>query len=244
MYEPRHSIEGVLTTLRDIGWRPGAIIDIGVATGTLGLYSVWDDIDICLVEPSRKGRVFMEQIASRYPRARIFNVAASNRTGEIFGGEHPDIPNVSFGKIKRRFTASVFPAMTCDDIVASAGVSPPFVYKLDTDTHEREILEGSMATLADTELCIIEMRVFHQNRRGMARPDDIWRAMTGHGFAFFDIAGSGFAHTGVMRSADLVFVREGSPLHALALANSAKPQNVSDKRIARYQRALISNADF
>lgn len=244
MHEPRHSIEGVLTTLRDIGWRPGAIIDIGVATGTPGLYSVWDDIDICLVEPSRKGRVFMEQIASRYPRAQIFNVAASNRTGEIAGGEHEDIPNVWFGKIRGRFREAMFPAMTCDDIVASAGVSPPFVYKLDTDTHEREILEGSKATLAQTELCIVEMRIFHQNRRGMARPDDIWRAMTENGFAFFDIAGSGFAHTGVMRSADLVFVREASPLHGLALTNSAKPENVEEKRIARYRRALIRNTDF
>ena len=244
MSESRNSIEGVLTTLRDIGWRPGAIIDIGIATGTPGLYGVWDDVDICLVEPSRKGLVYMEQIAARYPRARIFNVAASNRTGEIVGGEHMDIPNVSFGKIKGRLQKTVFPAMTCDDIVAAAGIAPPFVYKLDTDTHEREILEGSTATLAGAELCIMEMRIFHQNRPGMARPDEIWRAMADHGFSFFDLAGSGYAGSGVMRSADLVFAREGSGLHALAQANTAKSGDVLERRMKQYQRALTENTDF
>jgi FkbM family methyltransferase len=244
MSESRNSIEGVLTTLRDIGWRPGAIIDIGVATGTAGLYSVWEDIDICLVEPSRKALVYMEQIAARYPRTKIFNVAASNRTGRIVGGEHPDISNISFGKIRGLLRKAVFPAMTCDDIVAAAGVSPPFVYKLDTDTHEREILEGSAATLARTELCIVEMRVFHRNRKGMARPDDIWRAMIDHGFAFFDVAGAGYAGSGVMRSADLVFAREGSPLFTLAMENSGKSANVLQRRIEQYARALTQNGDF
>ena len=243
MYEPRHSIEGVLTTLRDIGWRPGAIIDIGVATGTRGLYSVWDDVEICLVEPSRKGLVYMEQIAAKYPKVQIFNVAASNRTGEITGGEHAEIPNVSFGKMHDALQQTTFPAMTCDDIVAAAGVSGPFVYKLDTDTHEREVVEGSSATLAATELCIIEMRVFHRNRMGMARPDDLWRAMVDRGFGFFDLAGSGFSPAGVMRSADLVFVREGSPLHALADAHSGK-QNLLERRIKQYRRALEDNPDI
>ena len=244
MRPARNSIEGVLTTLRGIGWRPGAIIDIGIATGTPGLYPVWDDIDICLVEPSRKGRVFMEQIAARHPKAQIFNVAASNRTGEIAGGEYEDVPNVSFGKIKGPMRESLFPAMTCDDIVKAARISPPYLFKLDTDTHEREILEGATATLASTELCIVEMRVFHRNRRGMARPDDIWRAMVDHGFGFFDIAGSGYGPSGVMRSADLVFVREGSPLHALAQANSAKSGGEVERRIKQYRRALTDNKDF
>lgn len=241
---PRHSIEGVLTVLRDLGWRPGSILDIGVATGTPGLYSTWPDMDLCLVEPSRKGLVYLEQIAAKYPKARIFNVAASNRTGEVVGGEHADVPNVSFGKMRGDLVRTVFPAMTCDDIVAAAGISPPFLYKLDTDTHEREILEGSKATLAQTDLCIIEVRVFHKNRPGMATPDEIWRAMMEHGFVFFDMAGTLVGNSGVLRCADLVFVRQGSALHALAEANSHKPKDAAERRAEHYQRSLTDNPDI
>ncbi len=59
----RNSMEGALIPLRDLGWTPGAILDIGVATGTKGLYTAWPGVPICLVEPSPDAAPFMRQIA-------------------------------------------------------------------------------------------------------------------------------------------------------------------------------------
>ncbi len=239
----RSSIEGVLVTLRNIGWRPGAILDIGVASGTPGLYSVWPDAPICLVEPSRKGLAYMQQIAAKYPNVQVFNVAASNRTGQIAGAEHEQLVNVTFGKAGANMQDAVFPAMTVDDIVAAAALEPPFLYKLDTDSHETEILQGSSATLERTDLCILEACVFH-GLRGRTRPDELWRAVHDRGFVFFDVAGSGYGTSGVMRSTDLVFVREASDLYRLAKANSAKRADVAEKRAQQYKAALRDNPNI
>ena len=240
---PRSSIEGVLTTLKEIGWAPGAIIDIGVAAGTPGLYSVWPETTICLVEPSSKGLVYMEQIAAKYADVRIYNVAASDRTGSVPGSEHEELLNVALAKPRGPFKFATFPAMTCDDIVADARLTPPFVYKLDTDTHEREILGGSSATLAKTDICIVEMCVFH-GLHSRARPDELWRAVHDNGFVFFDLASSGYGRTGVMRTADLVFVREDSSLYRLAFENAAKRADLTEHRARQYQAALADNPNI
>jgi hypothetical protein len=81
----RISIGGVLQTIRDLGWSPGAIIDIGVSMGTDGLYDVWPDAPLCLIDPVPENRPYMEKIASSYPNVQIFNVGASNATGKMPG---------------------------------------------------------------------------------------------------------------------------------------------------------------
>lgn len=226
-----NSFTDVLEPLRELGWRPGAIIDIGVEMGTTGLYSVWPDVPICLIEPSPDSLPFMEKIAAAYPHVSIFNVGASDRTAEVVVQKHETLVNIHFGQDKSwgETTVKVRP---CDDMVEEAGLEPPFIYKLDTDSHEREILAGSNKTLANSELCIIEINIFNP-RFGYISPNEIWVAMAGHGFTFFNIANCGFGESGVMRSADFVFVKEKSQLFKLAQKNSTKRTRLVDMTRAR-----------
>lgn len=223
--DERTSIGGVLETLRALGWRPGAILDIGVADGTTGLYDVWPEVPLCLVEPSADALVHMQKIAAGRPGVHVFNVGASNRTGELQGLSRDDAPYVvfvdKFIKPRDRMTRTSFPVMTCDDIVGAAGIEGPFILKLDTDAHELEILQGAVQTLARTDLCIIEMQVFHP-LRSRAGPDDLWRFLNDHGLTFFDVAGIGRAPSGVTRTVDLVFVRRDSPVYVQAFENRDK----------------------
>ncbi len=235
----RFSIGGVLTLLRDLGWTPGSIIDIGVSVGTPGLYGVWPGVPICLVEPSERSRVYMEQIAAKYPNVTMFNVGASNFSGELVGRQAEGGVNVLFGR-GSQFPAKTFPVMRCDDIVAGADLQPPFLYKLDTDSHEREILEGSPATLARTELCIIEGNVFH-GLRGCMTPGELWRIMEEHGFVFMDVADTTFGARGVLRGLDFVFARTRSPLFELVHANAGKRKNLEAKRARQYDEAVKRN---
>jgi FkbM family methyltransferase len=238
----RIGIDGVLAPLRDLGWRPGAILDIGIATGTKGLYSVWPDVDICLVEPSPKSLVYMEQIAARYPKVHIYNVGASDHTGEVKGLMHEQLVNVSFAKTRggNGWEETSFRMMTCDDIVADAGLKGPFVYKLDTDTHEKEVLRGSSRTLAQSEICILEINVFN-GFRGRATPDEMWRAMLDNGFVLFDIAAVSYAPTSILRTMDLVFIRAGGELFEAAFRNSGKGAETIQKRAKEQRRAKTHN---
>ncbi len=220
--EDRFSMEGVLQPIRDLGWTPGAIIDIGVATGTRGLYGVWPDAPICLIEPSPAALPYMQQIAERFPNVKIYNVGASNRSGTVEGMQHPSRAYAYVGPGKKDWEPTSFPVMTCDEIVADAGLTGPFLYKLDTDSHEKEILEGSSRTLAQTDLCIIEVNVFY-GLRGLCPPRDIWRAMDEHGFTFLTLGHYGHSQSGVLRCIDMVFAREDSELFKRAFYKSLKP---------------------
>ncbi len=93
------------------------------------------------------------------------------------------------GTGKGKWPETSIPVRTCDDIVAEARLTPPFVYKLDTNSHELEILEGSAKTLEQTELCIIELNLYY-GLKGMATPADIWKVMTDKGFAMFGVGSS------------------------------------------------------
>jgi FkbM family methyltransferase len=229
----RRSVEGVLGIIRTLGWRPGAIIDIGVAFGTDGLYGAWPGTPICLVEPSRSALPFLEKIAARYPNVQIFNVGASNVCGEATGSERGDMVNAIIGVAKRKvgWNATRFPVLTCDEIVRRAGLEPPFLYKLDTDAHELQVLEGSAETLKRTDLAIVEVNVFNA-RRGRATVDQMWRALQDQGFTLMDMAGASHAPSGVLRTMDLVFVRQDSQLFEEAFQHSLKEQSM----VARRQR--------
>jgi FkbM family methyltransferase len=241
----RATIGGVLENLRGLDWRPGAIIDIGVADGTPGLYDVWPDAPLCLVEPSPDALPLMQRIARQRPGVQIFNVGASNRSGTLQGFRREGAPYVvfvdKFVKPRDRMAGASFPIMTCDEIVTAAGIEGPYLLKLDTDAHELEVLEGAVQTLANTDLCIVEMQVFHP-LRARPGPDALWRFLNDHGLVFFDIAEICYAPSGVMRIADLVFVRQESPLYLRAFERRDKHDGIVRHAAEFARRAAAAGA--
>jgi FkbM family methyltransferase len=228
----RHTIGAVLANIGTWGWKPGSIIDIGIAKGTDGLYDTWPDATICLVEPSPQSLPYMQKIAKQYPDVRIYNVGASDKSGEAYGTQHDTRPIATLGKAKPKWSPMTFKIMTCDEIVKDAQLKPPFVYKLDTDTHDREVLAGSTETLKQTDICIVEVKIYN-GQSGWITPDDVWRLMHDNGLVFFDIAGILLGELGVLRTVDLVFVRENSDLFKRAIEHSGKkysPEEVLNRK--------------
>ncbi len=176
---------------------------------------------VCLIEPSPDAMPFMRQIAEQRPNVTIYNVAASNRSGVRQAFKHEERLNIHFDKAKPAWKPTEVTAMTCDEIVADAGLTGPFIYKLDTDSHELEVLEGSAATLAQSDLCIIELNIFYALVK-LSAPNDIWRVMDAHGFSLFGVADIGHGESGILRSLDLAFARADSELFKLAHLHSAK----------------------
>jgi len=228
-----------LTCIRESGWIPGGIVDIGVGAGTAGLYSVWPGTPLCLIEPAPEAMVFMQQVAAKYGNVHIFNYGASDRQGELAGRQQPGLLNVFFGR-GQAYEEKVFPVRTCDDMVAEAGLASPLLLKIDTDSHERQVLAGAEATLARAEVCVIENNVFHP-LRGMMSPAEIWRFLADRGFAFLDIGDCSIAESGVLRAADFVFARQDSPIFRSAMERSAKSAHKLAKRMRQYRKYAVNN---
>jgi FkbM family methyltransferase len=218
----RNSFVGVLQALRNLGWTPASIIDLGVGAGTPGLYTTWPGVPICLVEPSPGSADLVDQIAQRFDNVKVYKVGASNRSGTMRVRQDGTGYFVSFGAHKTKWREIEVPVMTCDEIVADAAMTGPFFYKLDTDAHEIEILQGSTKTLEAAEVVMVEMNFLYPVI-GMAGPNDIWRLLADAGFTLFDMTEIRYSVVGVARQADAVFVKQDSALfNQLAWKNAAK----------------------
>jgi len=224
--QPPPAIERPLGILRARGFTPGAIIDIGVGAGTGGLYDIWGPaVPVVLIEPSRNAVPYMERIREERGNILIFNCGASDRAGVTHATEDAVRPYVAFGGRKPKWKPVEVQIRRCDDIVRETGLDGPFVYKLDTDSHDWEALQGSQETLARTDVVVVELNVFNAFR-GMASPDRIWRFLTDRGFAFFDFGSESHADNGTLRGADFIFVRESLPALRAAFESSAKARSM------------------
>lgn len=244
--ETRQSIAGALGVIRDLGWTPGAIIDIGVALGTKGLYDVWPGVPICLVDPNPDNRVYMEQIAAKHAQVSIWIVGASNICGEMPGRIWLPSGRVILGQsaTKPDWQGGMFSVLTCDEIVRRAGISGPFVFKIDTDTHEGEILEGATDTLANSEICIIEVGIYN-HLKGKFASAELFSRLTQAGFALIDIIDTRHVSSGVLRLADLVFAKATGDVIRRCFAVSHKDTvATAATRIAQRQRALAGNNEY
>lgn len=218
----RSSFTGVIQALKDIGWSPNAIIDIGVGQGTPGLYTTWPGTPICLVEPAPLAAEYVDKIVGMFPNVKAYKVGASNQSGTMKVRTAYDGLFVTFGGHKPKWPEIEVPVMTCDDIVADSGLTGPFFYKLDTDAHELEILQGSTKTLQASEVVMVEMNFLYPVI-GLAGPNDIWRLLADAGFTFFDMSEIRYSMRGVARQADAIFVKQDSELfRKLAWENAAK----------------------
>lgn len=239
MSPDQFSIARTLANLKALGWTPGGIVDVGVAAGTPGLYSTWPGAPLCLIEPAPEAMVYMRQIAEKYPEVHIFNFGASDRQGELTGHQLEGLHQAFFGR-NTCFPAKSFPMRTCDDMVAEAGLEAPLLLKIDTDSHEREVLGGASATLQRAEVCIFEVNFFH-HLRGMISALEVCGLFAERGFALFDIAGFSTGQSGLLRAADFVFVKAESPLFRTALENSSKSADKMAKRISQFQKFKVDN---
>ena len=199
------SLSRTLRMIETTGWRPSCIIDVGVAMGTHGLYDVWPDADILLVDPVPANLPFMQKIAARHERVQIFNVGASNTTGEMFARIAENGQAVLGQHTKKTgWVNATLPVMTVDKIVAQSKARGPYLLKIDTDTHEREVLEGAQETLRWADVVVIEAGIFN-HMKGKFPVSDLWDVLYGCDFALFDIAHVGRNETGIESRASSIW---------------------------------------
>ena len=95
-----------------------------------------------------------------------------------------------------------------DDEVKDKGLAPPFLIKLDTHGHEREILEGAAKTLPLTDILVVEVYNFASEERRFPAMCALIESL---GFHCVDIGEPMWReHDGSFWQMDLFFVRAQS----------------------------------
>jgi FkbM family methyltransferase len=181
------------------------IVDVGASDGrwSEGVRACWPNANYLLVEAQDVHRSALAAYASSRPRTFVVNAAASDHVGHIhfdtrnpFGGEACAAPFASHD--------ATLPCTTIDTELKQRALQGPYLIKLDTHGHEREILCGAEGALCNAGLLVIEAYNF-------AKPNRMyfWQLcalMEERGFRTAGLADPLMSTEGVLRQMDLCFM--------------------------------------
>jgi len=141
--------------LAERGFRPATVIDVGVADGTLELYSPFPAAKLLLVEPMREFGPAITAILKRHG-GRAFEVAAGAETGELaiaFNDGVAAAHNAAFtGEVEAGRQTRMIPVRRLDDLVVEAAMPGPYLLKVDVEGFECEVLKGASKVLEDADV--------------------------------------------------------------------------------------------
>ncbi len=208
------SIEGSLICLRNRGFQPGLVVDVGAYRGewTEMFRVCFPKSTILMVEAQEQKRPALEAIRERLGSGIDFRIAL---LGPETGRE------VSFAEMETgssvyqeqsRYDRNVTKRQTVrlDDLVADQSQSVDFL-KLDVQGYELEVLRGASKVLEQAQAVLMEASFVPVNQ-GAPLVAEVIRFMDDHGFQMVDFCSQIRRKDGVLWQTDLLFLRKGSPL--------------------------------
>lgn len=210
---PRGTMLGGLLQIRQCGFLPGTVIDVGAALGTFQLYEAFPDCKHFMIEPIAENAPYLEKLCAKLGDADYLIAAASTQSGTmtlqvnadlvhsttVTGTQQPIAPS-----IEQRTISTV----TLDQLCQDKQLPPPYLIKIDVDGNEAEVLKGAVGILPQTEYLVIESTLFGQIY-------DVIDMMRSQGFVMYDILDPGWRPGDrALWQVDLAFVKADSPFRS------------------------------
>lgn len=212
----RSSMGETYKLIRNLGFMPATIIDVGVAKGTYELYRAFPSSYILLVEPLEEFVPYLISIKRRYNADYIFSAAGSNN-GEITINVHGGHLHGS-SILKEAMGAEadgqerIVPIIKIEDAIHERKKHGPFLIKIDVQGAEIEVLKGCSQLLNDTEAIVLEVSMFEFMKDGPQFYDIVYY-MKSIGFVAYDIIhGWNRPLDNALGQIDIMFVQEESKL--------------------------------
>jgi FkbM family methyltransferase len=206
----RDSLGDVMQFAQSTGFEPGCIIDVGIATGTPGLYEAYPNAMFVLFDPIEENEVFMKDLCVRYPQARYYLAAAGRHRGRQTISVDPSYSGSRFVAAVGRHVHGVdreVPVLAIDDVVAELGCHGPFIIKVDTEGSELEVLEGAHQVMQHTDMLILESRTWPIGNAPQLY--EILHRLRAWGFVAYDIINRNYNDAaGFLKQFDLIAVKE------------------------------------
>lgn len=211
---PRLSWSRSLGTLRQRGFAPATVFDIGVGFGTYGLYHLFPNAYYHLIEPTPESQPHLERIA-RSLTCDIHPVALGDRDGEARLEVRADIQGSTLlEEVGEReyLRFETVPINRFDTLFPQ--IEGPSLVKIDVQGAELMVLRGMTGRLPDIDALIVETSTI-ATVKGGAEVGDVMSFLRGHGFVLADVLGlKRRPLDDATAQLDLLFVPEDSSIRA------------------------------
>jgi FkbM family methyltransferase len=201
------------TYVKQQGFNPATVVDVGVATDTDELYVHFPQAKYLFVEPCAEFETSLQKLCQQYPGSTYMLAAAGATDGEIVINVSPNLGGTSVFRTRESLDGAweekprTVPQFKIETMWNALELTGPAVLKVDVQGAELEVLRGAESVLDNFEIIMLEVGmieqyvgqpIFHEYIAYMAQRD----------YVVFDIIHTGYADTGVLAQIDLVFVKK------------------------------------
>jgi FkbM family methyltransferase len=160
---PRNTKRGSLINLRNLGFYPSVVIDVGAQIGTFELYEAFPQSKHLLIEPVKEHEPQLLNICRQLPDAEVIIAAATSASGTVKLSVTPNLQYASVAKtIKEDKDYRAIDGIALDDICRERHLHGPYLIKVDVDGLEVDVLKGAVHILNETGYVIVESTLFGQ----------------------------------------------------------------------------------
>lgn len=232
----RSSLEGVLQQVKNTGFVPMTVIDVGAAMGsfTTACHKFFPHAQYLLIEPLKEYVPALSKVVQTIPTAAYDLRAASATDSPVVLHVHDDLVGSSLYRETEEGTGvngqpREVAAVSLDRLITQKQAQPPFMIKVDVQGAELDVLSGARSTLGLAELVVLEVSLF-QFFHGAPLLCEVVAHMKSHGFVPYDLLGLQYRPIdGALSQVDVVFVKEHGRfrhIHAYATADQRRAQNL------------------
>jgi FkbM family methyltransferase len=209
--------ECVFSSLKDLGFAPKHIVDVGANKGdwTRTALKYFPDAAYTLVEPQNELRVHIRDLEDRGCRIRWVHAGAADQPGVLPFTIRERDDSSTFGISEVEATASGFRRTTVEirtlnEIVASGNFPAPEMVKIDAEGFDLKVLTGASDLVGKTEVIFIEVSVRGAWENNLL---NVVKRMEEHSYVLLDVTELNRSPKyGVLWLAELAFVRKASLL--------------------------------
>jgi len=207
------SLGAGLSVLKENGFAPGLVVDIGANRGnwSLDVARVFPSAAFILIDADPQNVPELQAVCRSLPQSSFHSTLLGAETrGDMrffqMGTGSSVMPEVTSAD---RNEISL--AMTTLDALIGDQISSPALIKLDVQGYELEVLRGAPRCLKSAEVIILECAFLEYNE-GAPLFAEVVDFMRERGFLVYDFCGAMRRSDGVLFQADVIFAREDSPL--------------------------------